>query len=89
MDNIPLELRIKSDTEIEYTDAEYEDYKYTFEDVIVAAKRIKHSRGNKLGFELEELTRIHFKKVMEANDNRKLNLPEFNYFLNTLVRTPK
>ncbi len=89
MDNIPLELRIKSDTEIEYTDAEYEDYKYTFEDVIAAAKRIKHSRGNKLGFELEELTRVHYKKVMEANDNRMLNLPEFNYFLNALVRTPK
>ena len=34
MSNIPNELAIRADNLIDYTEAEYDDYKYTYEDVI-------------------------------------------------------
>ena len=89
MSNIPNELAIRADTLIDYTEAEYDDYKYTYEDVIKAAKKIKVANNTTLSQAVEQAARAWYKCVMYENGNRKLNLPEFNYALNMLVRTPK
>lgn len=89
MSNIPIELAIRSDNLIDYTEAEYDDYKYTYEDVIKAAKKIKVSNNTTLSQAVEQRARAWYKSAMDANGNRRLNLPEFNYALSALVRTPK
>lgn len=89
MSNIPNALVIRADNLIDYTEAEYDDYKYTYEDVIKAAKKIKVANNATLSQAVEQRARVWYKSAMDANGNRKLNLPEFNYALNMLVRTPK
>jgi hypothetical protein len=86
MSNVSTELIIRSDTQIEYREEEIQNYKYTYEDVIKAAKKIKHANNTKLSADVEQLARSWYKNVMKVNNNRMLNLPEFNYALNTLVR---
>ena len=80
---------IKSDDAIEYSDDERSSYKFTYEDVIKAAKKIKVANNTTLSQTVEQGARAWYRCVMDANGNRKLNLPEFNYALNMLVRTPK
>ena len=80
---------IRADNLIDYTEAEYDDYKYTYEDVIKAAKKIKVANNTTLSQAVEQRARAWYRSAMYVNDNRMLNLPEFNYALNMLVRTPK
>lgn len=89
MNEIPNALVIRADNLIDYTEAEYDDYKYTYEDVIKAAKKIKVANNTTLVKAVEQRARVWYRSAMDANGNRKLNLPEFNYALNMLVRTPK
>lgn len=89
MSEIPNGLVIKSDDAIEYSDDERSSYKFTYEDVIKAAKKIKVANNTTLSQTVEQGARAWYRCVMDANGNRKLNLPEFNYALNMLVRTPK
>lgn len=88
MSNVSPELIIQSDTQIEYREEEIQNYKYTYEDVIKAAKKIKHANNTRLDATVEQRARAYYAKVMKANNNRMLNLPEFNYALNMLVKTP-
>ena len=89
MSEIPNGLVIKSDDAIEYSDDERSSYKFTYEDVIKAAKKIKVANNTKLSSDVEQRARAWYKSAMYVNNNRMLNLPEFNYALNMLVRTPK
>ena len=89
MSEFPNGLVIKSDDAIEYSDDERSSYKFTYEDVIKAAKKIKVANNTTLSQTVEQGARAWYRCVMDANGNRKLNLPEFNYALNMLVRTPK
>ena len=89
MSEIPNGLVIKSDDAIEYSDDERSSYKFTYEDVIKAAKKIKVANNATLSQSVEQRARVWYKSAMDANGNRMLNLPEFNYALNMLVRTPK
>ena len=89
MSEFPNGLVIKSDDAIEYSDDERSSYKFTYEDVIKAAKKIKVANNTTLSQTVEQGARAWYRCVMGANGNRKLNLPEFNYALNMLVRTPK
>lgn len=89
MNEIPNGLIIKSDDAIVYSDDERSNYVYTYEDVIKAAKKIKVANNTKLSSDVEQRARAWYKSAMYVNNNRMLNLPEFNYALNMLVRTPK
>ena len=89
MREIPNGLVIKSDDAIEYSDDERSSYKFTYEDVIKAAKKIKVANNTKLSSDVEQRARAWYKSAMDANGNRMLNLPELNYALSALVRTPK
>jgi hypothetical protein len=89
MNEIPNGLIIKSDDAIVYSDDERSNYKYSYEDVIKAAKKIKVANNTTLSQAVEQRARAWYRSAMYVNDNRMLNLPEFNYALNMLVRTPK
>ena len=75
---------IISDTSIDYTDAERDTLKYTYDEVIKAAKYIKADRG--MGaMKLESQHRAAHAVLLAANGNRKLSLPEYNHALSTVV----
>lgn len=89
MSEIPNRLVIRSDESIDYTDKERDSYVYSYFDVLKAAKKIKVANNTKLSSDVEERARLFYRDVQAANNGRLLNLPEFNYALNTLVRTPQ
>jgi hypothetical protein len=83
-----IELVIRTDDAIDYTENELANYKYTFEDVIKAAKYIKADHGHgPLNFEQQH--RDHFKILSAANQNRKINISEYNYALGQILRVEK
>ena len=89
MSEIPNDLVIRSDESIGYTDKERDSYTYSYFDVLKAAKKIKVANNTKLSSDVEERARVFYRDIQAANNGRLLNLPEFNYALNMLVRAPK
>lgn len=82
------ELVIRADDAIDYTDDELANHKYTFEDVIKAAKYIKADHGHGR-LTLEQQHRDYFKTLSDANQNRKINIAEYNYALGQILRVEK
>ena len=81
-------LKINSDTEIAYTDAEHSEQKYTFENAVDTAERIMKDRGYGPLRHRGIYTTCHTKKS-EANGHRKLTLPEFNRVISDVVAFEK
>ena len=61
----------------------------TIKNNLLPFDEIKVANNATLSQAVEQRARVWYKSAMDANGNRKLNLPEFNYALNMLVRTPK
>ena len=76
---------IYEDTSIDYTDNDRNLKKYTYENVLRAAKAIKVDK-NMGPLKLENVHRARHTAIMTANDNRMLSLAEYNYELSKIMQ---